>query len=256
MAIGVQTTNTALLALQTLNRLNDASQSGQAAGPAPSDGGMDTSGSVVADASAQALSLDHLGAVTSGLDRASSITDAALAAGQTVADLLEQMKALAGGGSQTDLAALLSRVSAAVSGAGFDGVNLLDGSAGASVTVGSGSGGAVTLAAYDLTLGGPLITVDSTTQNTSADLMAGVDASIANVGQALGQIGDQKRQLQSHALFISRLSDVLALGSGANAPPTSADGARLMALQVQQQLAAQSGGIANSAPQVLLSLFK
>jgi flagellin len=114
----------------------------------------------------------------------------------------------------------------------------------------------VTLAAYDLTIGGPIITVDSASQNTSADVLTGLDASIANVGQALGQIGDQQRQLQSHALFISRLSDVLALGSGANAPPTSADGARLMALQVQQQLAAQGGGIANSAPQVLLSLFK
>lgn len=256
MAIGVQTTNTALLALQTLNQLNQPSQSGQAAGAAPSGDGADAGVSVVADAGAQALSVDHLGAVTSGLDRASSITDAALAAGQTVGDLLGQMKALAGGGSQQDFASLLTRISTAVSGAGFDGVNLLDGSAGPSVAVGSGSGGAVTLAAYDLTIGGPLITVDSASQNTSADVLTGLDASIANVGQALGQIGDQQRQLQSHALFISRLSDVLALGSGANAPPTSADGARLMALQVQQQLAAQGGGIANSAPQVLLSLFK
>ena len=101
MAIGVQTTNTALLALQTLNRLNDPAQSGQTAEAAPSGDGADASASVVADAGAQALSVDHLGAVTAGLDRASTITDAALAAGQTIGDLLEQMKALAGGGLAT-----------------------------------------------------------------------------------------------------------------------------------------------------------
>ncbi len=256
MAIGVQTTNTALLALQTLNRLNDPAQSGQTAEAAPSGDGVDASASVVADAGAQALSVDHLGAVTAGLDRASTITDAALAAGQTVGDLLEQMKAHVEGGSQQDFAGLLSQLSAAVSGAGFDGVNLLDGSAGAGVTVGSGPGGAVNLAAYDFTLGGPLITVDAATLGSSADVLAGIDVSIANLGRALGQIGDQQRQLQSHASFISRLSDVLTRGSGTAAPPTSADGARLMALQVQQQLAAQGGGIANSTPQILLSLFR
>jgi len=229
MAIGVQNTSAALLALQTLNRLNDPSQSGQADAAASLGDTSQSGPSVIAESGAQALSADSLGTVTAGLDRAASITDAALAAGQTVSGLLDQMKTLVSGGDgasgagvNKDFASLVSQLSAAVSGAGFDGVNLLDGSAGSSVTVGLGP-----------------------------------DASMANLSTALGQISDQSRQIQAHAAFVSRLSDVLALGAGADvAPPTSADGARLMALQVQQQLATQGGSIANSAPQVLLSLFK
>ena len=268
MAIGVQNTSAALLALQTLNRLNDPSQSGQADAAASLGDTSQSGPSVIAESGAQALSADSLGTVTAGLDRAASITDAALAAGQTVSGLLDQMKTLVSGGDgasgagvNKDFASLVSQLSAAVSGAGFDGVNLLDGSAGSSVTISSGPGGAVTLAAQNLTLGGPVITVGAastvSTQTSAAEVLAGIDASMANLSTAMGQISDQSRQIQAHAAFVSRLSDVLALGAGADvAPPTSADGARLMALQVQQQLATQGGSIANSAPQVLLSLFK
>ncbi len=269
MAIGVQNTSAALLALQTLNRLNDPSQNSQAGAAAPLGQGSDASPSVIADSGAQALSADSLGAVTASLDKAASITDAALSAGQSVSDLLSQMKALVGAtdgstpaaGAGGDFASLLQQLSATVSGAGFDGVNLLDGSAGPSVTVGSGSGAAVTLATQNLSLGGPVITLDAnasvTTQTAAANVLTSIDASLANLGAALGQIGDQANQIQAHAGFVSRLSDVLSLSADPNAaPPTSADGARLMALQVQQQLAAQGGSIANANAQVVLSLFK
>jgi flagellin len=270
MAIGVQNTSSALLALQTLNRLNDASQSGQADAAEPAAEASAASPSVLPAAGAQALSADSLGAVTASLDRASSITDAALSTGQSISDLLSQMKALvsAGDGGATSgadanngLSSLLSQVSAAVSGAGFDGVNLLDGSAGASVTVGAGTSGALTLATQNLSLGGSVITVsanaDVSTQTAAASVLNDINTSIANLDGALGQIGVQARQIQAHASFVSRLSDVLAQGANAaTAPPTSADGARLMALQVQQQLASQGGAIASANPQVLLSLFK
>jgi flagellin len=152
-------------------------------------------------------------------------------------------------------------LSATVSGAGFDGVNLLDGSSGSSVTVGAGSSGAVTLNAQNLSLGGPVITVGAdataTTQTAAATVLNDIETSIANLSAALDQIGNQSQQLQAHASFVSRLSDVVAQGAGSStSAPTSADGARLMALQIQQQLAAQGGSIANSNPQVLLSLFK
>jgi len=270
MAIGVQNTSAALLALQTLNRLNDPSQSNQTAAAASLGSGSDATPSVLADSGTQALSADSLGAVTAGLDKAASITDAALTAGQSVSDLLSQMKTLAGAvsdgatpgaGATSDFAGLLQQLGAAVSNAGFDGVNLLDGSAGSSVTIGAGSGGAVTLATENLSLGGPVITLAAnasvSTQTAAAGVLSAIDASQANLGQALGQIGDQADQIQAHAGFVSRLSDVLALSSDPTiAPPTSADGARLMALQVQQQLALHGGSIANANSQVVLSLFK
>jgi flagellin len=246
--------------------LNDPAQSGQAGATASTEVGSDASPSVIAGSGAQTLSVDNLGAVSAGLDRASSITDAALSAGQSVSDLLSQMQALVGGGSSgsgvsDNLSSLLSQLSATVSGAGFDGVNLLDGSAGSSVTVGAGTSGAVTLNAQNLSLGGPVITLSAdataSTQTAAAAVLNDIETSLANLSAALDQIGNQSQQLQAHASFVSRLSDVVAQGADSStSAPTSADGARLMALQIQQQLAAQGGSIANSNPQVLLSLFK
>ena len=268
MAIGVQNSSAALLALQTLNRLNESAQSPQTADTAGPSG--DASPSVVADTGAQALSLDSLGAVSAGLDKAASITDAALAAGQSVSDLLGQMKSVAGAvgeGSVSGAAAdgafkgLLQQLRDAVSNAGFNGVNLLDGSAGPTVTLGAGTAAAVTLSTANLSLGGPVIGLSAdasvSAQTQAADVVQGVDASLAGLSAALDQIGAQSSQIQAHAGFVSRLSDVLALGAGSTiAPPTSADGAMLMALQVQQQLATQGGPIANANSQVVLSLFK
>ena len=57
--------------------------------------------------------------------------------------------------------------------------------------------------------------------------------------------------------FLSKLTDTLTAGVGALVDADmSAEAARLQALQVQQQLGAQALNIANSAPQVILSLFK
>jgi flagellin len=270
MAIGVQNTSAALLALQTLNRLNDPSQSGQTGAAVPSGQAADASPSVLADSGVQALSADNLGALSAGLDKAASVADAALSAGQSVSDLLSQMKALAGAvsdgstsgvGVDSAFAGLLHEVSTVVSNAGFNGVNLLDGTSGPSVTVGAGSGGTVTLATENLSLGGPVITVSAdasvSTQTAATGVLNSIDASLANLSAALDQIGSQANQIQAHAGFVSRLSQVLASSSDPNiAPPTSADGARLMALQVQQQLAVQGGPIANANSQVVLSLFK
>ena len=270
MAIGVQNTSAALLALQTLNRLNDPSQSGQSGAPAALSPSLDASPSVLADSGTQAMSADNLGVLSAGLDTAASIADAALSAGQSVSDLLSQMKTLAGAvsdgstpgaGADSDFKGLLKQLNAVVSNAGFNGVNLLDGSSGSSVTVGPGSGGAVTLVSENLSLGGPVITVGEnasiSTQTAAAGVLNSLDASLANLGDALDQIASQANQIQAHAGFVSRLSAVLASSSDGNiAPPTSADGARLMALQVQQQLAAHGGSIANANSQVVLSLFK
>lgn len=270
MAIGVQNSSAALLALQTLNRLNDSSQSAQTGAADNAGQGLDASPSVLADTGTQALSLDSLGALSAGLDKAASITDAALSAAQSVGDLLGQMKTLAGAvgdgstsGAEAEgpFAGLLQQLSAVVSNAGFNGVNLLDGSAGASVTVGAGSAAAVTLATENLSLGGPVITLGAdtsvSTQTQAANVVRSVDASLANLSAALDQISAQSNQIQAHSGFVSRLSDVLALSAGSDiAPPTSADGAMLMALQVQQQLATQGGSIANANAQVVLSLFK
>ena len=272
MSIGVQNTNAALLALQTLNRLNDPSQTGDSGGT----GGIGqtapastTSPSTVIDAAAvQSLGAGDLSAASASLDQASSITDTALSAGLSVSDLLTQMKTLAGevesgttsgADASQDFASLLSQVKSTIAGASFDGVNLLDGSTGGQATVGAGTSGQTTLNATNLSLGGSVITLAATstlsTASSAADVLDNIDASLANLGQALDQMGDQSRQIAAHASFVTRLSDVLSL-SGSISTPDSADGAKLMALQVQQQLQMSGGAIGNAQPNVLLTLFK
>jgi flagellin len=275
MSIGVQNTSAALLALQALNRLNESSQAGDSgqttqSGAATAAGGASASTpSVITGSNGQGLSVDALGAASANLDRAASISDAALSAGQSVSDLLSQMKTLAsqaqggsvsGADANSSFSGLLQQLSATVASAGFDGVNLLDGSTGASVTLGSGGGGQVTLAAANLSLGGPVIGLDATTtlstQTAAAGVLSSIDASLSNLGSALDQIAGQSRQISAHAGFVSRLSAAVAQSDTSSSTPTSADGARLMALQVQQQLSAQGGAIASASPNVILSLFR
>lgn len=275
MSISVQNNSSALLALQNLNRANDQLQQVQQeisttlAVAQPKDNPI-----VWATAQGQKVDIDGLAAVTSSLNRASSISDVALSAGQSVADLLDKLKqdALSAQDTQldtsarqslnTDFAGLLQRISTTLSSATFDGANLLDGSGGDLRFLATADASqSVTLPAKDLSLGGGIVTLSSTatigTTGAASAAMAQIDASIANVTAALADIGDQAKLISAHGQLVLNLSNVLQTGRGdlINAN-TAADSARLAALQVQQQLGEQSLNIANSMPSVLLSLFR
>jgi flagellin len=275
MTISVQNNSAAILALQNLNRANDKLADVQneisttLAISQPKD-----NPAVWATAQGQKVDLDGLAAVTQSLNRASSITDVALSAGQTVVDLLNQIKqdVLSAQDAQidtvgrqalnTDFQGLLQRITTTLQNASFDGVNLLDGSTGnLSFLATADAAQSMTLSGQNMTLGAGIITLTSTstistTQSASA-LMAQVDASIANVTSALGDIGDQAKLMGAHSLLVQNLSTVLTQGMGdlTNAD-TEADSARLAALQVQQQLNDQTLSMANAMPNVLLSLFR
>jgi flagellin len=275
MTISVQNNSAALTALQNLNRANDQLANVQQeisttlAVSQPKD-----SPAVWATAQGQKVDIDGLASVTQSLNRASSISDVALSAGQSVVDLLNQIKQdvlsaqdpqldTAGRASlNTDFAGLLQRISTTLQGASFDGANLIDGSSGDLRFLASADASqAITLPAQNLSLGGSIITLSSTatinTTQAASALMAQVDASIANVTSALADIGDQAKLVSAHNTLVQNLSDVLSQGVGdlINAD-TEADSARLAALQVQQQLGEQSLNVANAMPNVLLSLFR
>src|SRR5512141_3139409 len=132
MSISVQNNSSALLALQNLNRTNDQLTQVQdqiATGlllGTPKD-----NPTVWATAHGQQVSIDGLTAVTTSLNRAAAISDTALSAGQSVIDLLNQLKqeALTGQDAQlptssrqalnTDFAGLLTRVANTISSASF-----------------------------------------------------------------------------------------------------------------------------------------
>lgn len=226
-------------------------------------------------AQGQQQQVSALDTVTASLNRATSLSDVATAAGQTVLNLLNQLKQDALSATSTsldttsrqayasDFQSVMGRIASTVNSAGFDGANLLDGSStGNQNVLGSADGSVLlTLTGTNLSLGGSVITVDSTyslgTASAATAALSAINSSLSNVTTAMASLGAQSSQLSAHATFIGQLSDSLqtSVGDLINAD-MGAESAKLQALQVQQQLGVQSVSIANQAPSVILSLFR
>ncbi len=276
MALSVNNNSAALTALQNLNATNEqltAVQGRISTGLKVSNAKDDAS--IWSIAQGQRADIGALGAVKNSLDRASSIAQVSLTAGGSVSDLLTQLKEKivaamdpsldvnSRNSLNSDYKSLLRQITQVAGSATFDGANILDGSLGTDIRfLANADGNAyITLSVKDMSLGGSIITLGSTssigtvTQATAA--MAALTTSLANVNQALGDIGAQAKQIDAHNTFISKLSDVLETGVGNLVDADLAkESARLQALQVQQQLGTQALSIANAGPQVILSLFK
>ncbi|HRD45049.1 MAG TPA: flagellin [Caulobacter sp.] len=276
MAISVHTNQSALVALQNLNKTNDdlAGAQNRISTGLKVQGAKDNA-SVWGIAQAQRADIGALNAVKMSLDRAQSIADVAMSAGETVSDLLLQMKekvtaamdpsldTVARTALDSDFKSLLRQLTQVKNDAEFDGANLLDGSLGASIRflANADANSFITLTSKNLSLGGAFVTIAATASITTATLATAVQSalttSISNVNQALGDLGAQARQIEAHNGFVAKLTDTLNTGIGNLVDADLAkESARLQALQVQQQLGAQALSIANQAPQVILSLFK
>ncbi len=276
MAISVHTNQSALVALQNLNKTNDdmAGVQNRISTGLKVQGAKDNA-SVWGIAQAQRADLGALSAVKMSLDRAQSIADVAMTAGETVSDLMLQMKekvtaamdpsldTVARTALDSDFKALLRQITQVVNDAEFDGANMLDGSLGASIRflANADANSYITLSGKNMSLGGAIVTMAATASITTATLATSIQTalttSISNVNQALGDLGAQARQIEAHNTFVSKLSDVLNTGIGNLVDADLAkESARLQALQVQQQLGAQALSIANQQPQIVLSLFK
>jgi flagellin len=162
-----------------------------------------------------------------------------------------------------DFKSIIKQISQVIKSAQFDGANLLDGSAGATIQflASADASQTITLSSQDLSFGGSIMTLAATasigTASAAASIMSALETSMENVNQALGNMGAQARQIAAHTSFVSKLSDTLEAGVGNLVDADLArESARLQALQVQQQLGVQALSIANQAPQVILSLFK
>ena len=268
----------AQIALQTLNATNaqlntvqnEVSTGLRIAGP-------QDDGAIFSIAQGQRSQVTSLTAVTDSLNRASSVLDVAVTAGQTISDLLNQLKAKALEGSDTslstsdrsalaaDFSSLLTQIQTAVSNASFDSGNLISTNAPALVALSGPSGTQrLTLQAQSLALGDPngaLSTLSIGTTFTSATAASGLvstlNAAITNVNSSVSALGTEANQVQSSLTFVSKLSDSLTSGIGNLVDAdVAADSATLQALQTKQQLGVQALSIANSAPQIALSLFR
>lgn len=276
MTLNVNTNSSALAVLATLNATTDslANVNAQVSSGLAVATAKDNP-SVYSIAQQQKAGVTALTAVTDGLNRAQSISDVAVSAGQSISSLLNSLKADALNATDStlgtaslvalnsDFQSTLKQIQQAISSASFNGVNLLDGSVtfGVSFMANADATSAITLSSLNLSLGGSTITVDTTasllTPTNASSALSLVQSSIGNVNAALASLGDQSNQITAHASFVSTLSDALTTGMhGLIDADVAAESARLTALQVQQQLGAQSLSIANQTPQIILQLFQ
>ena len=276
MSLTINTNKSAMVALQNLNQTSDKLGVTQnKVGTGLRIATSKDNSAIWAIAQNQRADIGGLSSVKMGLDRAQSIGDVALTAGQSISELLVQMKekvVAAQDASITttsrraldaDYKSLLAQISQVIRNASFDGADLLDNSlpGGLRFLADADATTYVTLANQNLSLGGTIITLASTSSITSTTLasnaLSQLQASIGNVSLALARMGAQVRQIENHNKFVGKLSDSIEAGIGNLVDADLAkESARLQALQVQQQLGAQALSIANQSPNIILSLFR
>jgi len=276
MTNSVHTNNAAAVALQNLTTTNQrmTDVQGRISTGLKIQGAKDNA-AVWAIAQGQRADTSALGAVKASLDRATSIADVALSAGESISDLLNQLKEKVVAAKDeslktqsrqllnADFQALIKAIGSAVQNAAFDGSNILNGSLtnGIRFLANADASSSITLSAKDLSLGGAIIelaTSDSLLTLTGANqALTRLDDSITQLNAALGELGSQAKQIEAHNGFVSKLMDTLESGIGNLVDADLAkESAKLQALQVQQQLGAQALSIANQSPQIILSLFQ
>lgn len=275
MSISVHTNKSALIALQNLNKTNDELSDVQnRINTGLSIANAKDNASVWSIAQGQRADIGALSAVKMSLDRAQSIAEVSMAAGESISDLLVQLKEKvvsaqdpsldtnSRGALDADFKSILRQIAQVGQNASFDGADILDGTTTSIRFLANADANAyITLSGQDMSLGGLIITLASTasinTVTNAQQALTDLDTSIANVNQALGGLGAQAKQIENHNKFVSKLTDVLQAGIGNLVDADVAkESAHLQALQVQQQLGAQALSIANQAPQIILSLFK
>jgi flagellin len=297
MAGSVHTNMSAMVALHNLNRTNREMEDVQT---------RISTGLKVSNAKengavyniAQQLRSEHSAydAVSTSLNRAASIADVALSAGEQISDIFMQMRQKAVAASDTsssavsraaynqEFLALRDQVNQIITSAVFDGGNMLDGGQDPVIPTYTNSYTFLGNANGSLTLDLPVTDfrlLDTTTPavdpavpfapdqihleatsniNTAvdaADVRERIAASLIFVNSELGRLGAAAKRVESHNIFVTKLQDSIKGGIGNLVDADLAvESARLQAVQVKQQLGTQALSIANQSPQSLLSLFR
>lgn len=232
-------------------------------------------GAVFAIAIGQRAEIGALNAVKDSLNRGQSAVDVSLAAGESVSDLLSQLKEKALSATDKslttsarsalneDFKAIRDQITTVVTNAKFNGVNLLDNSTGTGgyKALSNTGGSTIKVAGENLSLGGANVTVAATTTigtSTLATTALGlVNASIDKVSASLARLGTGSNSFATHQTFVGKLQDALETGVGNLVDADLAkESARLQSLQTKQQLGVQALSIANSSTSILLGLFR
>jgi flagellin len=273
--LSVNTNSGAMVALQYLSQTEASLQSTQnAINSGMTVASAKDNGAIFAIAQNMRGEVAGYSAVSSSINNATSSVDVALSAGQSISDLLIQMKqqAIAASDSSLDTAsrvalnadftALRDQIASIVSNASFNGLNMIDGSTAQITALASADGTKkITVSTQNMSLSGSIVTISTaasiTSQSSASTMISTIETSLNNVDNALASLGSGSTRLSVQADFVTKLSDTLQTGIGNLVDADMAtESAMLQSLQVKQQLGVQALSIANSQPQIVLSLFR
>ena len=273
--ISINTNIGAMAAVQNLSRTNQDLQTTQnAIATGKKVSSAKDNGAIWGIANKMTSDVKAYDRVRESNDRAGAILDTAVAAGESIMELLNEMKSkalaatLAGlsAASQAALNAdfiqLRDQVTNTIANASFDGANMIGATPASAISLGDANGGNnITIAGANLSLGGAIVTVTATsivdTAANAATALGLVNSSITNLGTQLATWGSGSKRIDIHRNFVGKLQDALNTGIGAiTDADLSAESAKLQSLQVKQQLGIQALSIANSSAQSALSLFR
>ena len=272
MANSVNTNVGALIALQNLNATNEELAKTQTRiNTGKRVASAKDNGAIWAIAQNQRATSGSLNAVRESLQRGQSTVEVAISAGETISDLLLQLKektlAAADAGldstSRTALndefKSLLGQISKAVVNAEFNGGNLVkQGGTIIKALANADATSVITVLAQTLTLTALALATSSISTKTLASAAIGVvNAAIISVSSKLSKLGTGSKALGSHLNFVSKLQDTIDAGIGNLVDADLAkESAKLQALQTKQQLGIQALSIANQSSSILLGLFR
>jgi len=270
MSLSVNTNVGAMVALQNLNKTNGMLEQTQLSITT----GLRVNGPKD-DASTFAITqnmrgdIAGLGAVKTALANGEATINVAIEAGQSIADMLVEMKAKVVQANQAgldsasrsslhnDFVALRDQVATIVATAEFNGTNLIGISASATSVLSTVDGSTIAVSAQKMdttTLG--INTSSLATSANAATALTAIDSAITSVSDKLAALGSVAKRIEVQAGFTTKLQDILRAGVGNLVDADLAEeSAKLQALQIKQQLGVQALSIANAGPQAILGLF-
>ncbi len=165
-------------------------------------------------------------------------------------------------GLATQFNAILAQVDQLAGDSGFNGINLLDSSNSADLTVTLNESGSssVTISAVDFTTGGTLA-VNNSANNWAGDsdiAAASTDltAALTTLRSQAQAFGSNLSTVQIRQDFTKAMINTLQTGSDAlTLADSNEEGANLLALQTRQQLSTTALSLASQASQAVLRLF-
>jgi flagellin len=284
----VQTNNSAMVALQTLNSTNSQLQSVQkqvSTGFRVSDAADD--GAAYAIAQGIRSTVGSLTSANQQLNGVQGLLSTTMSSLTNISNTMTTMRGLVVKladdttsaqdkiNYQAQYAELSANLGTAITDSSYNGNSLIDAANTNFKAVGTGmnvsrneSGATYNLQSFDATTAISTVVTTPTTAGTfltttgAAALLTGgsgsiFDTALSAVNTALNQVGSEVNSVKSQVSYNSDKMDALNSGMGSLVDADLAkESAQLQALQIRQQLGTQSLSIANQAPAALLSLFK